>query len=602
LYDILKLKGKEGEKVVDHETATSVAMHANARQVLLGSILQVEPNLVITSQLVDVGTGTVTASQKITGEPGERIFSLVDELTREIKNDLALPAAAAEEVDLSISDITTSSQDAYRHYLEGVDNYNKFYYTEAIASFEKALEYDSTFAMAYYWISRSGPARADKQQRAIAKAVQYSDRTSKKEIMLINARSARMSGDPDGAITELEELLQEFPDEKQAFEMLARIYRNNSDFKKAIANWHKVIVLDPLDARTYNMLAYDYHYNGDDDSAIVMINKYIDMAPDDANPYDTRGDLYTYSGRLDKAIDSYKKAIKLKPGFFSEEKLGDLYAHEGKYDEARKRYLELLKSEDLSVRGRGRLKLAFIPLIKGKLNEALEVLNQGIGADRLDGYEGLFHKAKRFHKWLIYAEKEEWTRSITEAEKIFELGEKSEVKDPFAWRAPYIRLLVQKGDYSAAEESLAVLNSHVDDTKSNDLDRARFAQSQLELERGSPETACMILEKINPDGYYHNFLSYELGRAYLSAGRLSQAVDMFETYTDTYIYGKLAMPLYVVKAHYLLGIAYEKSGWNDKAIEQYEKFLEMWKDADTDLPELVNAKMRLVELGKGSAH
>ena len=274
LYDILKLEGKEGEKVVDRETASRVATRANARQMLLGSILQVEPNLVITSQLVDVSTGTVTATQKIAGEPGERIFSLVDALTREIKNDLALPAAAAEEVELSISDVTTSSQEAYRYYLEGLDGYHKFNYKEGIASLEKALEYDSTFAMAYYWMSRMSAGAG-----SIDKALQYSDRASRKEMMLISAQSKRLSGDKEGATKELEELIQQYPNEKEAHRLSGLIYRGKRDFRKAIANWNKVIALDPLDRRAYNLLAYDYHSVGDEDSAIVMINKYIDLAP-----------------------------------------------------------------------------------------------------------------------------------------------------------------------------------------------------------------------------------------------------------------------------------------------------------------------------------
>jgi len=34
----------------------------------------------------------------------------------------------------------------------------------------------------------------------------------------------------------------------------------------------------------------------------------------------------------------------------------------------------------------------------------------------------------------------------------------------------------------------------------------------------------------------------------------------------------------------------------DKAIEQYEIFLKIWKDADKDLPEFVDAKNRLAKL------
>ena len=54
--------------------------------------------------------------------------------------------------------------------------------------------------------------------------------------------------------------------------------------------------------------------------------------------------------------------------------------------------------------------------------------------------------------------------------------------------------------------------------------------------------------------------------------------------------------IWAVKAHYLLGLAYEKSGWDKKAIEQYEEFLEIWKDADPGIPEVEDAKERLAKL------
>jgi predicted Ser/Thr protein kinase/TolB-like protein len=52
LYDILKLLGREGEKVIDRSVATEVATKARAKWMLLGSILQVEPEMVLTSGLV----------------------------------------------------------------------------------------------------------------------------------------------------------------------------------------------------------------------------------------------------------------------------------------------------------------------------------------------------------------------------------------------------------------------------------------------------------------------------------------------------------------------------------------------------------------------
>ena len=135
MYDILKTLGKEGAKVIGRDVASRVAAEARARWMLLGSILRVEPRVVVTAQLVEVGTGKVIASQHVEGESDEDVFSLVDHLTVEIKEDLSLPIAAQRESDRAVADVTTHSPEAYRYYLEGRDYFRKMYWTEAAESF-----------------------------------------------------------------------------------------------------------------------------------------------------------------------------------------------------------------------------------------------------------------------------------------------------------------------------------------------------------------------------------------------------------------------------------------------------------------------------------
>ena len=51
-----------------------------------------------------------------------------------------------------------------------------------------------------------------------------------------------------------------------------------------------------------------------------------------------------------------------------------------------------------------------------------------------------------------------------------------------------------------------------------------------------------------------------------------------------------------VKGYYYVALAYEKSGAYDKAIGQYEEFIDTWKDADVGIEEIGDAKQRLAAL------
>ena len=62
------------------------------------------------------------------------------------------------------------------------------------------------------------------------------------------------------------------------------------------------------------------------------------------------------------------------------------------------------------------------------------------------------------------------------------------------------------------------------------------------------------------------------------------------TFSDRYEISKS-----LVKAG-CVGKIYEEKGWKAKAIEHYEKFLHLWKDADLGIPEVEDAKKRLAGL------
>jgi tetratricopeptide (TPR) repeat protein len=87
-----------------------------------------------------------------------------------------------------------------------------------------------------------------------------------------------------------------------------------------------------------------------------------------------------------------------------------------------------------------------------------------------------------------------------------------------------------------------------------------------------------------------NIDAYEdcLANAYLELGRLDEAIAEYERILRL-------NPNYPL-AQYHLGRAYERKGQHERARAAYERFLQIWKDADPDLPEVIDAKKRLTNL------
>jgi tetratricopeptide (TPR) repeat protein/predicted Ser/Thr protein kinase len=596
LYDILKLLGKEGVKVIDRDVASDVANKAEARWMLLGSILQVEPQVVLTSQLVDVSSGKVMASQRITGESGEQIFSLVDKLTIEVKKDLLLPTEAQQERDPKIAEVTTYSPEAYRYYLEGVDNLKKYYFIEAEKDFRKALEFDSTFAMAYNSLSRI--VEGSEQKEMIVKALKHSDKVSQKERYYIRSREAEISRNYAQAIKELQKLVQRYPEEKRAFLWLGSNYGSLQHFEEAVRHLHKAIEIDPLYKVAYNMLAYTYDEMGDFENSIWAINQYIKIAPDEANPYDSRADLYAYNGKLDQAIESYGKALEIKPDFYTSlRKLGHMHRFKREYAIAESCYKELSASAEKDTRSRGRTCLALIPLYQGKLQEALKVLNDGITADRMEQAEGRQNAWKHLLKASIYEEKKSLDLALQEAEICREILKKADPEDPVNLRDFYVYLLVESGKIAEAEEVARALEEDIEGKNPDLMYWYWLALGFIEQAKGDLESAVTYTEKAAKEATAPVFqVRFSLASVYLKSGRLGEAVSELEEALLRYDDIRTFLAIRSVKAYYLLGLAYERSGWTGKAIEQYEIFLDIWKDADEGIEVVGEARDRLKEL------
>ena len=86
-----------------------------------------------------------------------------------------------------------------------------------------------------------------------------------------------------------------------------------------------------------------------------------------------------------------------------------------------------------------------------------------------------------------------------------------------------------------------------------------------------------------------------LGLAYYKSENLDKANAEYERLISLTT-GRLHYSDIYAKSFYMLGKIYEQQGDTAKAIEHYQKFLELWKDSDPGISEVEDARERLAEL------
>ena len=158
---------RDDARQLSRRRALAIARRLEAARVVIGSVVGNANRVVINASLIDVVSDSSRADASVEGS-SDSLTTLVNRLASK------LIAASAGEND-RFTDQTTPSPAALRAFLDGQSSYRRADYAAALSSYERALQLDSTFALAALHLALASDQINDAEQhdRALALAWAY---------------------------------------------------------------------------------------------------------------------------------------------------------------------------------------------------------------------------------------------------------------------------------------------------------------------------------------------------------------------------------------------------------------------------------------------
>jgi tetratricopeptide (TPR) repeat protein len=319
---------------------------------------------------------------------------------------------------------------------------------------------------------------------------------------------------------------------------------------------------------------------------------------------------YLCRGDYGLALAEAERAAELgfSASFWNDLIKGSIKQAKGDIAGAEGHFQNMVGSRDVLVGIMGREYLGVLALLQGRFEEAKLQFRQA--ADLVEAAGDVANMSRLYtHLAYIGLQTGEYEESLHACGKALEYGAKS--MDVF--NATKLALHIKGLSQLAMGNSAAALKTAEELKIAAERDPSRLTMrdylhltGSIEMKEGNTGNAIKHLEEATsllPAQNQHDMAGYKnslrrtiylasLVEVHFRAGNLDKARQACEALTALTIGRHHWGDLYA-KAFYWLGQISEEQGRPEEAATHYRKFLELWKDADPDNPELSDARARL---------
>ena len=561
----LKRMDRPADERLIENTAMEICQRSGSKAVFSGSIASLGSQYVIGLNAVNCRTGESLAQEQVRATGKEQVLGALDKAATMLREKVGESLSTIQKYDTPIEEVTTPSFEALKAYSVGLKTLREKGNAAAIPFYKRAIELDPAFAVAYanLGISYRNLGETGLAGENIQKAYELRDRVSEREKFRISAYYyAYVTGELEKA--------------NQTYELWKEAY--------------------PRDYVPPANLGDNYGFLGQYEKAVAETGEALRLNPDSAVPYGNLMGFYALLNRLDEAQATFQQAMahKLEDPFLNEELYG----------------VAFLRGDTVEMQRQ-------MALTAGKAGAEDVLLSYQSDTEAFSGRLGI---ARDFSR-----------RAVESAKRADEKETAAEWQTNAALREAEFGNIAQARNETASALALASTRdvrilAALALARAGDSDRAQKMADELErqnphntvivgywlpailaaieINRHDPAKAVELLQAANPYELgiplpkveFGGFLypAYVRGQAYLFLHQGNEAAAEFQKFLDHR--GLVANCPLGTLAHLGLARAYAMLGDTTKARTAYQDFLTLWKDADSDIPILKQAKAEYAKL------
>jgi len=541
------------------EVARELCQRLGSAAVLTGSIAQVGTPYQLTVIAESCANGKTLASTEATAIDKSHVLDALSKTASDMRNKLGESLSTVQKFDMPLEQVSTSSLEALQWYSNGVRTIYAKGDRTAIPYFEKAIEEDPQFGLAYAMLAIAYTSVGEPSRAAISatRAYEYRNRMSGPEKFFTTAvYNKQVTGDLEKAEEACDLWIQEYPrTKKMPLTYLAgAILPMMGKYEKAYQSAAESLTTKPENSVAYGLfmlqaVALDRPSEGDAAYRESVERKLF-------NPFILQAKYYLAflendPSTMAEMVEASKAMQETRTTLIGVE--ADTAAYSGHLRKARELSRQATESE-------------------GSANESTATL-ANIAALR----EAVFGNTVGARKLVV--------KSI----------ENSTARDV---RASAAMALAFAGDSAEATALIEELSKDFPAALLIQRNYVPTVRARVALNKGDTNGAIEFLETTRQYelgqttysrfGWNAMYPVYVRGEAYLAAKRGAEAAEEFQKILAHR--GVVLNEPIAATARVELARAYAMEGDSAKARAAYEEFFALWKDADGDVPVLVAAK------------